>query len=511
MKLTGNSLVAGKWLRGSDKIFSAIDPTLNCTLAHETYNATTELVDLAIAEANQAFIDFSQLSVERRALFLRTIGKNILNLGEQLIAVVHQETGLPKNRIVTERARTIHQLSLYAEQIESQEYLAVLSPAEPERKPQAKPDLRLGYVPLGVVGVFAASNFPLAYSTAGGDTASALAAGCCVVMKAHSSHPATSELVALAILDAIKACNIPKGVFSLIQGENYELSTRIVKHQFIKAIGFTGSERVGMILQRQVYEREEPIPFYGELGSVNPQFILSGKLIEQPKALAQLFVDSLTLGQGQFCTSPGVWVIMNDEQESYNKFINEAAYLVRETEAGVMLTPDIAQDYQTAVNKVKQINGVNVLAKGRVGSKEHLCAPTLFETDSNTFLNTVELGQEIFGSCAIIVACTTFEDVIKVVGSLKGNLSASIHANTMDRKLVTRLSQLLIHKVGRLIYNQMSTGVEVCAAMNHGGPFPASTNIRSTSVGNEAIKRFQRPICYQNMPEEFLPLNLHNC
>lgn len=513
MKLTGKSLIAGKWLGGSELGFNAIDPIANIKLPMLFYNATTDLVDLGIKEAHHAFTFYHKLDVSCRAEFLRCIGDNILKLGDQLIEMTHQETGLPKDRIIAERTRTIHQLSIYAEQIESKEYQPVFDSAQPDREPLPKPDMRLGYIPLGVVGVFAASNFPLAYSTAGGDTASALAAGCCVVMKAHSSHPGTSELVAIAISKALEACHLPQGIFSMIQGEHYDLSTHIVKHALIKAVGFTGSERVGMILQRQVHERKEPIPFYGELGSVNPQFILPGKLYEQPKILAQLFVNSLTLGQGQFCTSPGLWVVMNSPEtvSQYNLFLDEATALINNGQAGVMLTPDIAKDYQTSVDNFKQLKGVTCLAQGQQGKFKHFCAPVLFGTDADTFVNTHELGCEVFGSCAIVVRCDNFKEMTRIVEYLRGNLSASIHANALDQENVTVLSQQLVHKVGRLIYNQMSTGVEVCAAMNHGGPFPASTNIRSTSVGNEAIKRFQRPICYQNMPKEFLPVLLKKC
>ncbi len=513
MQLTGKSLIAGHWEKGSELGFNAINPALNTPLSQTYYNATEQLIEKAIEEANSAFAVYSLLSANQRAEFLRKIADNILDLGEQLIDVCNQETGLTKDRIVTERSRTLHQLTLYAQQIESQEYLPVFEAADANRKPLPKPDIRLGYIPLGVVGVFAASNFPLAYSTCGGDTASALAAGCCVIMKAHTSHPGTSELVASAVLKAIEECELPKGVFSLIQGDDYQLSTKIVKHPKVKAIGFTGSERVGMILQRQVYDREDPIPFYGELGSTNPQFLLPSKLSENPEQLAQLFVESVTLGQGQFCTNPGLWVVLKDEKDndSYTRFSNMCSEKIKVKQAGVMLTPDIAKDYQRSVDNFKQLDGVMCIAHGQRAKFEHFCAPALFETNVKTFLNSQELRTEVFGPCAVIVLCESFKDVIRVVDNMKGNLTASIHANQSDREHVMFLSHKLANKVGRLIYNQMSTGVEVCGAMNHGGPFPASTDIRSTSVGNESIKRFQRPICYQNMPEDFLPCLLKKC
>ena len=513
MKLTGKSLIAGEWIGNSAKGFNAINPTLNTRLPETFSNAPSELIDQAINQANKAFAVYNDIDVIQRAKFLRCIGANIMLLGEELISTVHKETGLPDDRIKTERERTVFQLNLYAEKIEKEEYKPVCDVAEPNRKPTPKPDLRLGYIPLGVVAVFGASNFPLAYSTAGGDTATALAAGCTVVMKAHSSHPATSELVANAILNAINECELPLGIFSLIQGEDHNISSQIVKHPLVKAVGFTGSERVGMILQRQVYEREEPIPFYGELGSVNPQFILPNKLSENPQALAELFVSSFTLSQGQFCTSPGLWIVFNneDQPQKYHHFIKELATLVNKTSAGVMLTPGIADAFHTSVNHFKQLKGVKCIAEGEQGSSQHLCSPVLFETNVDVFLSKKELQVEVFGSCAVIIKCSNIQDVNNIIKQLKGSLTASIHASNTDVEYVTGLVKKLVYKVGRLIYNQMSTGVEVCGAMNHGGPFPASTNIQSTSVGTEAIKRFQRPICYQNIPDDFLPTLLKKC
>lgn len=510
MTITGKNLIAGEWTGETTGGFTAFDANSHQALATTFADATEIEISTAINRANEAFISYSQLSPEKRAHFLRTIGDQINALGDELITTACTETGLPAMRIQGERGRTVGQLGLFADLLEKGEYEAVIELADNERQPLPKPDTRLGYLPLGVVAVFAASNFPLAFSTAGGDTASALAAGCPVIMKAHAAHPATAELVARAILAAIEICDIDKGIFSLIQGKNYAIASQIVTHPLVKAVGFTGSERVGMILQQQINQRVEPIPFYGELGSINPQYIMPEKLAQESQAIAQGLVASLVMGQGQFCTSPGVWVVIGKETDQhYQGFINAAAQSLSEQAAGVMLTPAMCQSYTQAVEARKKVASVTLLASGLSGRAQD-CSATLFATDFTTYGNTPELHEELFGFSALIVRCDDFAQMMKFTQLLTGNLTASIHALDADLDDATQLAQTLAHKVGRLIYNQMPTGVEVCASMNHGGPFPASTNIRTTSVGSEAIKRFQRPICYQNMPQALLPKALQS-
>jgi len=502
MSITGKNLIAGEWSGETKNGFVAFDAINNKAMTTTFADATTTEIEQAITGANRAFKSYSQLPADKRAKFLRTIGEQILVLGDELVEVACAETGLPAMRIQGERGRTIGQLGLFADLLEKGEYSPVVDLADANRQPLPKPDTRLGHLPLGVVGVFAASNFPLAFSTAGGDTASALAAGCPVVMKAHAAHPGTAELVAQAILVAIDICGIDKGVFSLIQGKNYAISSQIVTHPLVKAVGFTGSERVGMILQQQINEREEPIPFYGELGSVNPQFIMPEKFKADAQEIAQDLVVSLMMGQGQFCTSPGIWVYVADSNAA--TFEQSATAAIEDTQAGVMLTPGIAMSYKQSVAQWQKIAGVELLAQGQAGV-EHFCQAALFATDLATFKGNSELQEEVFGACALIIRCATNAEMLEFVSLLKGNLTASIHGLDADIEQSKVVAQMVAHKVGRLIYNQMPTGVEVCASMNHGGPFPASTNIRSTSVGSEAIKRFQRPICYQNMPVELLP------
>ncbi|WP_019026964.1 aldehyde dehydrogenase (NADP(+)) [Colwellia piezophila] len=505
MTITGQNLIAGEWSGNTQGGFKAFNAQTHRAIDIEFADATELEVNTAIARANDAFTSYSQLSATKRAAFLRAIGAEILALGDELVETACGETGLPAMRIQGERGRTIGQLGLFADLLESGEYQGVIEQANNDRQPLPKPDTRLGYLPLGVVGVFAASNFPLAFSTAGGDTASALAAGCPVVMKAHAAHPATAELVARAILKAIESCDLDRGVFSLIQGKNYAIATQIVTHPAVKAVGFTGSERVGMILQAQIHQRAEPIPFYGELGSINPQFIMPEKLARDGAEIAQGLVASLMMGQGQFCTSPGVWVVVGSEDSAdYQTFISSASEALAQQAAGVMLTPAMCAGYNKAVEERKTLNCVSLLATGQMGNEQE-CSATLFVTDLATFATTPLLQEEVFGFSALVVRCADLTEMMQLVSLLKGNLTASIHGLENDLSASKTLSLSLAHKVGRLIYNQMPTGVEVCTSMNHGGPFPASTNIRTTSVGSEAITRFRRPICYQNMPTELLP------
>ena len=505
MTITGQNLIAGEWSGDTKGGFKAFNAQTHLAIDIEFADATELEVNTAIVRANEAFTSYSQLSAAKRATFLRAIGAEILALGDELVETACGETGLPAMRIQGERGRTIGQLGLFADLLESGEYQGVIEQANADRQPLPKPDTRLGYLPLGVVGVFAASNFPLAFSTAGGDTASALAAGCPVVMKAHAAHPATAELVALAILKAIESCNLDRGVFSLIQGKNYAIATQIVTHPSVKAVGFTGSERVGMILQAQIHQRAEPIPFYGELGSINPQFIMPNKVDQDGAEIAQGLVASLMMGQGQFCTSPGVWVVVGSEDSAnYQTFITSASEALAQQAAGVMLTPAMCASYNNAVAERKALSGVSLLATGKTGNEQE-CSASLFATDLATFAKTPLLQEEVFGFSALVVRCDDQAQMMEFVSLLKGNLTASIHGLESDLTASKELSLNLAHKVGRLIYNQMPTGVEVCASMNHGGPFPASTNIRTTSVGSAAITRFRRPICYQNMPAELLP------
>ncbi|MFD2164785.1 aldehyde dehydrogenase (NADP(+)) [Thalassotalea euphylliae] len=502
MNISGKSLIAGQWLGDTSNGFRSTYVADNKPSPHTFANASEQEVEKAISAAHQAFMSYSSLSAEKRATFLQTIGEEIVALGDDLVTAATSETGLPAQRIIGERGRTVGQLNLFANLLLSGEYQAAVDHADPLREPLPKPDTRLGYLPLGVVAVFGASNFPLAFSTAGGDTASALAAGCPVVMKAHTAHPQTSELVAQAIQKAVQKCGLDAGVFSLIQGENYDIASQIVKHPFVKAVGFTGSERVGMILQRQINERLEPIPFYGELGSTNPQFLLPNKIASGAEGIAEGLVNSLMMGVGQFCTSPGVWLLIEDDH--YARFESQVAKTIEQQTAGVMLSAGIAETYQAAVTDWQKLDGVELVAHGQSGDINQCCA-AVFATDFSTYQANPSLQEEVFGACALIVKCQDIAQLEQYIAIMRGNLTASIHGTDEDLALTSQIAKPLVHRVGRVIYNQMPTGVEVCDSMNHGGPFPAATDVRTTSVGTRAIDRYRRPICYQNFPQALLP------
>lgn len=500
MSISGKSLVAGVWLgNDAEGQFQAYNPMAGENLEQRYFNASRTDIDQAALQAAAAFPSFSQLNVEQRAQFLETIGEEILALGDELLDTTALETGLPMMRLQGERMRTVNQLRMFAQYIREQADAEVLDEADPAREPLPKPETRLRHIALGPVAVFGASNFPYAFSTAGGDTASALAAGCPVVVKGHPAHPGTSELVAQAIEKAINKCGLHSGCFSLVQSSRPEASIELVQHPAIQAVGFTGSIRVGQLLQKACWERTQNIPFYGELGAVNPQVVMPAMATEQAREIGQGLVDSLVLGNGQFCTNPGLWLV----PESASEFREAASEAIRNASTSALLTQGISAAYSAATIKLAQTDGVELLAGNEV-EHAHFSAAKLFSTSASQFLANRDLHEEIFGPAALMVSYRDEEELHSVIASLEGQLTASIHGLEQDLAQAQNLSQQLAHKVGRLIYNQMPTGVEVCYSMNHGGPFPSSTDVRSTSVGAAAYQRFVRPICYQNAPAHLL-------
>ncbi|WP_372870458.1 aldehyde dehydrogenase (NADP(+)), partial [Shewanella sp.] len=353
----------------------------------------------------------------------------------------------------------------------------------------------------GVVAVFGASNFPLAFSTAGGDTASALAAGCAVIVKGHPAHPGTSERVTRAIARAIDATGMPKGLFSLLQGARAELSIALVEHPLVKAVGFTGSLKVGRILADRCALRPEPIPFYGELGSVNPQLLLPGKLATDANSLAEAQVNSMMMGHGQFCTSPGL--IITIKGSGLDEYLAALIDKLTAQSAGAMLSQGICSAYNSAVEAM--LSEVDILAQGQAAQAAHQSRPLLAKISAAKLIAKPELLDEVFGPFALVAVCDSKAELRALIAALPGQLTASIHGLTDEVADFKDIIQHISFKVGRIIFNQMPTGVEVARAMNHGGPYPASTDSRSTSVGTEAMKRFMRPICYQNMPDSLLP------
>jgi NADP-dependent aldehyde dehydrogenase len=424
-------------------------------------------------------------------------------LGDELGRRYCMESGLPEGRFAGERGRTVFQLRLFAQLLREGSWVdARIDPALPERQPLPRPDVRSMRQALGPVAVFGASNFPLAFSVAGGDTASALAAGCPVLVKAHPAHPGTCEMVAKAILTAAQKTKMPDGVFSLLHGNSTAVGMAIVKHQAVKAVGFTGSYRGGKAIFDTAALRPEPIPVFAEMGSTNPVFILPEALEKDGSHIAKGLSASVTLGVGQFCTNPGLTIV--EKTAKGEAFLQDLAQNLQSTEAGVMLTGSIHEAYRQGIGLLAQQHGVQHLTPGeQAGAKRG--AAQLLSVGATDFLSNKKLEEEVFGPSTLAVQAGSREELLAVANSLGGHLTASVFGTPKDLEDHTDLLELLEQKVGRLIINAYPTGVEVCHAMVHGGPFPATTDSRSTSVGTAAIQRFTRPVCYQGFPQNLLP------
>lgn len=502
--LKGTLLVAGQDIQGSQRAIHGINPATNETLEPAYLGGTKADVEQAVSAAWQAFDAYRSISVEARATFLETIADEILALGDALVERAVQESGLPKARIEGERGRTMGQLRLFANVVRLGKATdARIDPAMPDRAPLPRADLRFQKIALGPVAVFGASNFPLAFSVAGGDTASALAAGCPVVVKAHSAHPGTSELVGRAITAAVKKCGLPAGVFSLLYGSGREIGSALVEHPMIKAVGFTGSRSGGMALMNIAANRPEPIPVYAEMSSINPVFVMPEKLVVDAASVAKGFVGSLVMGAGQFCTNPGLVVVLKGD--AANTFKETVTSEVQALGTQTMLTPGIYQAYCEGVAKLLDNQSASLLAKGNDSEQPNQCCPHVFATSAQSFLADPSMEDEVFGSTSLIIECDTVAEYKAVAEHLEGQLTATIHMQDSDVESVRALLPTLERKVGRILCNGYPTGVEVCHSMVHGGPFPATSDSRSTSVGSAAIDRFLRPVCYQDFPSALLP------
>jgi 2,5-dioxopentanoate dehydrogenase len=509
MEFIDNDNTATTLSQPGAQTFTAVNPATGEPLSAVYTNATDEEVDRAVRQAEEAFDMYRQKSGSERAAFLERIAEEILALGDELIQVCMQETGLPEARLQGERGRTMNQLKLFAEVLREGSWVnARIDTALPNRQPLPRPDLRQLHIALGPVGVFGASNFPLAFSVAGGDTASALAAGCTVVVKAHPAHPGTSDLVGRAITRAAEATGMPKGVFSLVQGASVEVGMALVTHPLLKAIGFTGSFRGGTAIFKAAAARPEPIPVYAEMGSTNPVFILPGALQERADAIAQGLAASATLGVGQFCTNPGL--VVTPESELAEAFIQKAGAHFEASKPGTMLTAGIKSAYDAGVERLRQVEGVSVVASG--AAPEGSCAGTayLLRASAQNLLDHPDLAEEVFGPSSLTVTASSKDELLQLAQSLQGHLTATLHATPADLTEYADLVRILERKVGRLLLNGFPTGVEVSHAMVHGGPYPATTDARSTSVGTAAIYRFARPVCYQDFPAQALPAALQN-
>lgn len=506
MTITGQQLINGKWQAGTAGTYQAIAPATAQPLPPEMSYASKTQVAEAVEAAQLAAPLFAATSLKQRAAFLERCADEIMALGDELLERVSAETGYPKGRAEGERARTCNQLRLFATSIQSGEYLNIrIDTALPERQPLPRPDIRFFNQPIGPVVVFGASNFPLAFSVAGGDTAAALAAGCPVLVKGHNSHPGSCELVAQALHKAVQACELPAGVFSLLMGSGREIGSELVLAPAVKAVGFTGSFAGGMALFKLANNRPEPIPVFAEMGSVNPVILLPQALQQRAESIAKGFVASLTLGTGQFCVNPGVVIALNTP--ALAEFVQATAAALAEIPAGVMLNEPIAAAYVKGTAELANQPGVSLVATGKdVAETVGFCTQAqLFQVAGSTFLANEHLQEEVFGHSSVLVVCENKAELLAVVAALKGQLTGTIQCTDAELAAEAELVTLLRQKVGRVVINNFPTGVEVCDAMMHGGPFPAATDARFTSVGTAAIARFVRPICFQNYPQALLP------
>lgn len=499
--IVGKHLIAGEWVGGSESFENApVEGEVSSFAA-----GTPAIVDKAARGAEDAFWTYGYSSRASRAVFLRSIAEEIDARGEEITAMGARETGLPEMRLNGERGRTVGQLRLFADHIEKGDYLDLRrDEALPDRQPLPRPDLKMVQRPIGPVAVFGASNFPLAFSTAGGDTAAALAAGCPVVVKGHSAHPGVSDIVAQAIDAAIKKSSVHPGVFSQVQGGSRDVGQSLVQHPMIRAVGFTGSLGGGRALFDLCAQRPDPIPFFGELGSVNPMFLLPNAIASRGEDIATGWVGSLTMGAGQFCTNPGIAVIMAGADAE--AFIAAAKASLGEIGAQDMLTDGIAKAYRDGRDRVRAISGVQEVLTTTCDQRK--ATPYLYQSTGKAWLANDELGEEVFGPLGVVVTVENEDEMIAVAHSIVGQLTMTLHMDAGDTALASRLMPIIERKAGRLLANGFPTGVEVADSMVHGGPYPASTNFGATSVGTLSIRRFLRPVCYQNMPDEILPKDL---
>ncbi|MEG2390415.1 MAG: aldehyde dehydrogenase (NADP(+)) [Pseudomonas sp.] len=504
MTLTGNMLIGQQRIAGNREAIRGIDPATHTVLEPAYAGGSAAHVEQACALAWAALDSYRETTLDARSEFLEAIAREIEAIGDELIDRAAAETGLPRARLLGERGRTCQQLRLFARTVRNGEWLDVrVDTAQPQRQPLPRSDLRQLQVPLGPVAVFGASNFPLAFSVAGGDTASALAAGCPVIVKAHSAHPGTSELIGHALARAVKACGLPPGVFSLLYGSGREVGIALVTDPRIKAVGFTGSRSGGLALVQAAQARPEPIPVYAEMSSINPVLLFPAALHNRAQALAEGFVASLTLGAGQFCTNPGL--VIARKGPALNSFIAAAAERLRHSPAQTMLTPGIFNAYEAGVTALLENPRAQLCAEGLMSTGPNQCQARLFTTQARDFLADHSLQAEVFGAAALIVQCSDDDEIRQVIEHLEGQLTASLHLDDEDLKQARALLSTLERKAGRLLVNGWPTGVEVCEAMVHGGPFPATSDSRTTSVGTAAIQRFLRPVCYQDFPDSLLP------
>jgi 2,5-dioxopentanoate dehydrogenase len=509
MPMTGEMIIGAACVRGRDGEFRAVDPASGQALEPAFGGGGGAEVHRACALAWEAFDVFRETGLEERARFLEAVADGILGIGDELVERAAAESGLPRGRIEGERGRTVGQLRLFAEVVREGSWLeARIDPAMPDRKPMPRADLRQRHVAVGPVAVFGASNFPLAFSVAGGDTASAFAAGCPVVVKAHPAHPGTSELVGRAIQAAVGRCGLPEGVFSMLFGTGNAIGTALVADPRIRAVGFTGSRRGGLALMAVAAGRPEPIPVHAEMSSINPVFLLPAALAARAERIGKDFVASLTMGAGQFCTNPGL--VLGVDGPDLDRFVAAAAEALGASPGATMLTPGIHAAYGEGVRRLLEHPKVEAVARGQACSGPNQCGAALFAAPAPALIDDPALQEEVFGSSALVVRCADAGEMRRAAERLEGQLTATLQMEDADLEAARLLLPVLERKAGRVLVNGYPTGVEVGHAMVHGGPFPSTSDGRTTSVGSLAIRRFLRPVCYQDLPEALLPESLRD-
>jgi alpha-ketoglutaric semialdehyde dehydrogenase len=501
--ITGELLIGRRAVRGAGADIQPFTASSGTPLTPAFPAADKTQVDEACRLAEAAFDTFRETTPEVRAKLLESIADKLIAAKDEIVERAMQEAGLPRPRIEGELGRTAGQLRLFAGVLRDGSYLDVrIDPAMPERAPLPRPDLRLRNIPLGPVAVFGASNFPLAFSVAGGDTASALAAGCPVVAKGHSAHLGTSELVGRAVQAAVAEAGLPEGVFSLVYDAGFDVGQALVAHPAIKAVGFTGSRRGGEALLRTAQARPEPIPVYAEMSAVNPVILFPDALAGRGEAIAKTFVGALTLGAGQFCTNPGL--ILAVDGPDLDRFLTATREALEAAAAATMLTPGIHQAYCAGVSALEGHAEVKLIGRGQAG-EAHQGRAGVFRTTAKAFLADPKLQEEVFGAVSLAVACPDADTLAEVLEAMEGQLTIAFHADEGDYPLAARLLPTAERRCGRIVFNGFGTGVEVGHAMVHGGPYPATSDPRATSVGSLAIYRFVRPVSYQDVPEALLP------
>jgi NADP-dependent aldehyde dehydrogenase len=509
MHINGKNLIGFGESTGSGNTFRGYNPQTGETLPTDFYGASPKEVDQTLELASSAFRVFKNMAWGKRAGFLRAIADEMEDLGDALVERASAETGLPAARIIGERGRTTFQLRMFADHIEEGSWVdATIDTAQPDRKPLPKQDLRKMMVPLGPVVVFGASNFPLAYSVAGGDTAAALAAGCPVLVKAHPGHPGTSALVGRAVINAAKATGMPDGVFSLLYDNGFSVGSALVGHPATAAVGFTGSLTGGRALFDIAAQRESPIPVFAEMGSTNPVILLPAALRNRATEVADGYAGSITLGVGQFCTNPGL--ILGVKSAGLDKFADSLAGAIAASSPGTMLHSGISKAYQTNKSTIVAQQGVEIIGEASEEATVSQARPTVARASGQQFIANPRLHEEVFGPFSLLIECASAEELSQVVSSLNGQLTSTVIGEPEDFEDFGDLVTEIQEKAGRIIFNGVPTGVEVCPAMQHGGPYPATTDSRFTAVGVHSIKRFVRPVSFQNAPQTALPEPLQN-